>query len=395
MNPLTSLSFHRPTYAEIDLRRVAGNFREIRALLPEGGFVCPMVKANAYGHGDIEVARALRAAGARHLGVGLIEEGMHLRLSGDHGGLLLFGIFDESSADAVLEFLLTPVISEWHELETLESACARRDVKQCKIHFKFNTGMNRLGFDVDQAPKLREWLDTHPRFTLEGICTHLLRGEDAGAFGGESESQMKAFAQARTSFADLDVHFHALNSSGLANLFGRARSAKTLSEGAVWPMGTRPGLAIYGVQPSNEEGVQLSIKPALSFKSRIVMLHRLQKGERVSYNAKWRAERESLVGVVPVGYADGYFRALSNKGVVLCKGRRVAVIGTICMDYFMIDATDLQEPGNEVQYGDEVVLIGEQGGAVISADEIAALAGTIPYEIFTNISERVPRVFRR
>jgi alanine racemase len=400
--------FFRRTYAEVDTTRVAENFRALSGLLPAGEFICPMVKANAYGHGDVEIARALRAAGARHLGVGLIEEGLGLRQAGDEGGLLLFGIFEEGDAETVLEYGLTPVISEWHELESLKKALVRRmyqgvgqSLLPLKVHFKFNTGMNRLGFDTDQAPKLREWLDANKAFVLEGVCTHLLRGDDAGIEGGESESQLADFARAFAAFKGLPARPHVLNSSGLANLLSRTQNAKPLSSGAFWPVGTRPGIATYGVQPSNDEGLKLPVKPVLSFKSHLVMLHRLRAGERVSYNATWRATRDSVIGVVPVGYADGYFRALSNKASVLFRGLRAPAVGTICMDYFMVDLTEVEVKTHSAlgapQVGEEVVLIGEQSGpfgrATLGAEDVAKWAGTIPYEVLTDISERVPRVY--
>lgn len=388
-----ALPLHRKTFAEVDTRRIRSNFQAVKSLLPDGTFICPMVKANAYGHGDIEVSRALRKAGAPHLGVGLIEEGIGLRSSGDEGSLLMFGLFEKTSAEAILEYDLTPVISEWHQLESLQEVLKSDRDQSVKIHLKFNTGMNRLGFDVSQGAKIRSWLNDHRQFHLEGVCTHLLRGDDAGAPGGESESQLLAFAEALSSFKDLPIQAHALNSSGTVNLWHRVLEKKALGPGAKWPLGSRPGLAIYGVPPSSDEKVRLPLQPALSLKSHLVMLHRLKPGERVSYNATWRAKRDSLIGVVPIGYGDGYFRMLSNKASVLCKGVRAPVAGTICMDYFMVDLTEVEAKTGPVHVGEQVVLIGEQGGDRIQAQELSDLIGTIPYEVLTNISERVPRVY--
>jgi alanine racemase len=399
------LPFHRRTYAEVDTRHIQRNFQTLRALLPKSAFFCPMVKANAYGHGDVQVARALRQAGAEYLGVGLIEEGMNLRLSGDTGKLLLMGIFEPRSAHAVLEFELTPVISAWHELESLKELANARvgsaaPVQSVPIHIKFNTGMNRLGFDVSQAPQLRTFIDQNRILNLQGICTHLLRGDDAGIPGGQSESQFLAFAQALSSFADLPVQVHALNSSGTVTLWNRVLKKKDLGSAARWPMGARPGLAIYGISPSTDEAKEveqsLRVEPAMSLKSHIVMVHRLEKGERVSYGPTWHAARPSLIGVVPVGYGDGYFRSLSNKGVVLVDGLRCPVVGNVCMDYIMVDLTDIEQRGLAPGMGDEVVLLGKQTGSggsdQITAQELAELVGTIPYEILTNITERVPRI---
>jgi len=358
-----------------------------------------MVKANAYGHGDVEVARALRAAGAAHLGVGLIEEGISLRLSGDQKPLLLFGLYNEASAHAVIEFDLTSVVSQWQQLYSLLLALKKRKSDssgRISVHLKFNTGMNRLGFAPSDAPKLREFFDSHPEFDLNGVCTHFLRGDDAGAEGGESEAQFHRFATVLRSFEGMSVTVHALNSSATANLWKRASDQKSLSADALWPVGVRPGIGLYGVQPSNDERAELPLKPVLTFKSQIVMIHQLKAGEKVSYNGTWQAKTDSVIGVVPVGYADGYFRALSNRGQVLCRGHRVSVAGTVCMDYFMIDLTGLPTSGeNPVAVGEDVTLIGRQGEQEITATEVANLIGTIPYEVLTHIGERVPRVYVR
>jgi len=321
-------------------------------------------------------------------------------LFGLFGGLfggLCEGLVGPASTDeieAILEFDLTPVISEWHQLEVLVEALAKSANRAAlKVHFKFNTGMNRLGFEVDQAPRLEEWLRSHPQFVLEGICTHLLRGDDAGIPGGESESQLTAFAQAVAAFKGRRFHVHALNSSATVSLWNRVCRKAPLGSGATWPLGSRPGIGLYGILPPTDEGVDVPLLPALSFKSHLVAIRRLKSGERVSYNGRWRAARESLIGVVPVGYGDGYFRLLSGKASVLCKGKRAPVVGTICMDYFMIDLTDVVRQAGPVEVGDEIVLIGEQQGERILARDLADLVGTIPYEILTNISRRVPRIY--
>ena len=377
---------------EIDLRALESNYRFLRSLLPADAFFCPLIKANAYGHGDIEVAKRLRTAGCTHYGVALLEEAIGLRESGDTGKILVFGLFDPASAHVIFDFGLTPVVSEWHQLEALEKIAVARNVGAVEIHIKFNTGMNRLGFDVDQAPGLRKWLDTHKRFKLEGICTHLLRGDDAGAPGGESESQMKAFAEALAPFKGLGAKAHALNSSGTANLWKRVLDHKDLG-GAFWPLGARPGISLYGIQPSNDEGARLNLKPVLSLKTKIVTMHRLQTGDRLSYNATWRASKPSLIAVLPIGYADGYMRLLSNKASVLCRGRRAPVAGTVCMDYIMVDLTEVEAATGPIGVGEDIVLIGEQGSERILAQELADLVGTIPYEILTGMGARIPRKY--
>jgi alanine racemase len=385
----------RPTIAEVDLAKIQFNFRALSGLLPKTTFVCPMIKADAYGHGDIEVGRALRQAGANHLGVNLVEEAIGLRQGGDKGELLTFALFDERGANAVVEFSLTPVVSDWYQLEAIEKVLKKRSgiVAPLKIHFKFNTGMSRLGFSVSEAKKLRERIDSRG-FVLAGICTHLLRGDDAGVAGGESEAQFSRFSETLGAFADLNPIVHVLNSSGMINLSTRVTAKKPLGAGVTWPYGARPGIGIYGVAPSNDEGTDIHLQPALSLKSHLALVRQVRNGESVSYGATWRAKRDSVIGVVPLGYADGYMRLLSNKASVLCRGKRVPVTGIVCMDFTMIDLTDVVATTGLIAPGEEVVLIGEQAGQEITAQELATLIGTNPYEILTNISRRVPRVFR-
>ncbi len=374
---------HRQTYAEVDLLKLERNFRALRGLSPAGGFCCPMVKANAYGHGDVEVAARLELSGARHIGVGLVEEGVRLREAGVKAPLLLFGAFEGPSLEAVLANALTPVIGDWDGLALLEKSASG---DAFKLHLKFNTGMNRLGFGVDQAPRLRAWLDARPRFRLEGVATHLLRGEDAGFDDGDSRGQLERFEEALAAFRGLEFFPHALNSSAAVAMHAREGRLR---------YGMRPGLALYGITPASREAPKLGFEPVLSFRSRVVATRRLRPGEKVSYDGLWTAKRPSLVGVVPVGYADGFQRLFSNTGEVLCRGRRARVAGAVCMDYFMVDLTDVEAATGEVGNGEEIALIGEQSGAEIGAVELARWASTIPYEVLTRLSERVPRHYVR
>ena len=229
-----------------------------------------------------------------------------------------------------------------------------------------------------KRPQLAEFLRTHRDFKLEGVATHLLRGDDAGIPGGESESQLTAFAEAASHFQEFKPQLHALNSSGTLSLWHRVLEKSPLGKGGQWPLGSRPGLAIYGVNPSTREHVTASLRPVISLKSGLVRLHRLKVGDRVSYGPTWRAARPSTIGVVPMGYGDGYFRSLSNRASVLCRGEKVMIAGTVCMDYFMIDLTDLEEKTGSIALGEEIVLMGEQanqegGVQKITAQDLADL----------------------
>lgn len=390
-------SHYRRSVAEIDLKQIDRNFRTFVSLYPAGTFVCPMVKANAYGHGDVEVAKALRNAGAKYLGVALIEEGERLRHAGDRDPILIFGPVDTGSADTILRENLTAVVSGWDQLEALKMAHAEGGTSSTRIHFEFNTGMNRLGFEPEDAPKLRQWLKDNKEFRLEGVCTHLLRGNDAGDASGESEIQLSRLVQIIESFSDLpDLIIHSLNSSAAVNIWNRKAENKELGAATGKTLGLRPGIGLYGVQPPNDQHSEIQLKPVMSLKTHVISIHKVKKGEKVSYGPVWEASRESTIATLPFGYADGYRRSLTNRAQVLFRGERAPVVGTVCMDYFMVDLTDIEaKTGKPVLIGEEIVLLGEQGKEIITATELADLAGTISYEIFTGVSDRVTRVYLR
>jgi alanine racemase len=227
-----------------------------------------------------------------------------------------------------------------------------------------------------------------------------LRGDDARASTDANDlhdlqtsyslGQLQKFTEALAAFRGLKFIVHALNSSASAAMWKRHAYTSDRNYG---PLGARPGIAVYGIEPSEKKELQLGLKPVLSWASQLVSVHHIKTGDVVSYNATWKAKRPSLIGVVPVGYADGYSRSLSNKGSILCRGRRVPIVGTVCMDYFMVDLTDAEKADSEIQSGEPVVLIGEQKSESITAQEIADQRGTITYEVLTNISDRVPRMY--
>lgn len=384
----------RHTSAVIHLDHLAHNFRILRQFHGESNFFCPMVKANGYGHGDVEVARCLEREGAQHLGVGLVEEGLLLRQMGVRCELLVFGIFDRRAAEEVLKWNLTPVISVWNQIEVLEALPVNGN-QRIAVHVKFDTGMHRLGFSFEDAQKVFEKLSRHPKIEVKGICTHLFKGEDAYDLNGQSIQQLQKFAVIENIFAPLKPVSHSLNSAGILNLHRLRQEQVTLPHGIQKNQGARPGLLIYGLSAMPDTPAELALKPVMSLRSHIVRFHRLQKGEIVSYGATWTAARESVIGVIPIGYADGYHRLLSNKAEVLVKGQRVPLIGTVCMDYIMVDVTGVVSD-QEVNFNREVeaTLFGYDSlGNLLLASELSAKSQTIPWEILTSIGERVPRVF--
>ncbi len=364
----------RATNLKIDTATLQQNLALLRLWNGAANFFCPMVKANAYGHGLELVARAVATTkgGASALGVALVEEGLELRRLGIDLPILVFAPLDNASADAVFEFKLTPVAGRFEDLIALGKHAL-------KVHLKFNTGMNRLGFTAGEIPSLQQMLQQSPGLEVTGVCTHLSHGDEIDQPEGYSQTQLKRLHQWTKDFPGVR---HAHKSSSLATL-ARSKIAKTDEVGA------RPGIGLYGLAHDADK-TGPGLRPILSWRTHLVRTHAVEKDEAVSYSARWVAPRRSRIGVVPVGYGDGYRRALSNKGEMLYRGQRVPVVGSVCMDYTLIDLTDVcrDEPA---QVGEEVVLIGQQGLHEVSALELAEKAGTIVYEVVTGITQRVAR----
>ncbi len=331
-------------------------------------FFVPMVKANAYGHGAEMVARVAEAEGCDALGVALVEEGVHLRDQGLKGPILAFAPLSREAAHACLQKNITPVIGRFEDLRALESTGGT-----IRAHLKFNTGMQRLGFDSADLPRLKSELAKARWLTIEGLCTHLTHGEDA-AGEGPSRQQLERFAQMTEGLKGVK---HAHKSASLAVLRGSQDSS----------IGARCGIGIYGL-PHDGRSLGQGLRPVMTWAAELTHVHILEKNESVSYGGRWTAPRKSRIGVVPVGYGDGYMRALSNKGHMLCRGMKVPIVGSVCMDYTMLDLTDLNA---DVMAGEPVVLMGRQSNSEISAADLAELVGTIAYEVATNISARVHR----
>ncbi len=340
-------------------------------------FFCPMVKANAYGHGAEMVARIAEDNGCSALGVALVEEGVALREAGLKGPILAFAPLSVDGAAAVIKNRITPVLGRFEDLLALDRVHNGASVA---VHLKFNTGMQRLGFDVAGLAQLKTELAARSWLTIEGLCTHLTHGEEAAQTGGPTHLQLEKFAAMTNGWPGVR---HAHKSASLAVLAG---------EKADDGLGARPGIGVYGL-PHDGRLVGADLRPVMTWVSELVNVHTVEKGETASYSGRWTAQRNSLIGVVPLGYGDGYLRALSNKGFMLCRGMRVPVVGSVCMDYTLLDLTDIAiaNPAAEIKAGEPVVVLGRQGNQEVSAADLAEIAGTISYEIVTNISARVPR----
>lgn len=385
------MEMYRRTFAEVNLDHIAHNFEVLVKAFPQAPFVCPMVKANAYGHGDVAVARCLEQVGAKHLGVCLIEEGLLLRRGGVQADILVFRGFDREGAEQMIRHRLTPVVATWEQLQAVQSVATQ----SVPIHLKINTGMNRLGFHADEAQKIFEACVKSPHIQVQGILTHLYSGEDAHDPAGDSAGQLAAVEHVAKVFTTLNPWVHSLASAGILNSLV-VRHRQGVSDHPLRRMnwGLRPGLMIYGYSPLSDKSL-LPLKPAMALKSVASTYRELEPGEVVSYGGTWTAKRRSVVAVVPIGYADGYHRILSNKAHVLFAGQRVPVIGNICMDFLMVDVTDAVKNKNLADLKDqEIILFGQSDeGPFLSPEELALQAQTIPWEILTSVGERVPRIY--
>jgi alanine racemase len=366
----------RPTLCFIDHEALRWNLTQIRAKVGQQVKILAMVKANGYGHGAVAVAKSLLAAGGDALGVATMEEGLELRQAGIRAPILVLA---GTYLDQLEEFFtnnLTPVVHEMSELEQLETAAISRN-KTLNVHLKIDTGMGRLGLVAAEIDRWLPPLRKLQALKLEGVFSHFSTAESVE--GDYTQSQLDIFSNI----------VKRMRADGLSpSLVHLANSAATITLPAAYFDMVRPGIMLYGVYPSLAMAQQITLKPVLSWKSKILQLKKVPAGTSISYGQTFITKRESVIATLPVGYADGYQRLLSNRGEVLVRRQRAPIAGRVCMDLTMIDVTDIRN----VQQGDEVVLLGRQGEAEISADEMAAWANTISYEILTSIGARVPRI---
>ena len=338
-----------------------------------------MIKANAYGHGDKKVAWALVQGGCEFLGVSSVEEGLRLGELSSSVRILSFGFGGVEALKELLACNITPVVSDFVQLEDMIHV-----VKTVtRIHIKFNTGMNRLGFDFKDVSRVLALLSRNPLIQIEGLCTHLHSGEDLIEKEGFSQKQLNEFGKIQIHFASNGNFSHVFNSAAMVALHKR---------GEALDFGSRPGLLVYGIDPGENLSFKPLIGPVMKFKSKIVSIRKVKSGEIVSYAGTWKSDRDSLIGIVPAGYADGIPVGLSNKGEVLVKDKRFPIRGRVTMDYTMIDLTDCLNHSEDL-IGEEVVFIGCQGDEQITVEEVSKISGNMTYEVVTGLGERVPRSY--
>lgn len=365
----------RPTAAEVDLGAVIRNLERIQSLVGASA-VWAVIKADAYGHGAVPLARAL-AGRCGGLAVSLVEEGLELRAAGVRDPIVVLGAYYGHRHADVLDENLTPVVYDPADLDRFAAAASRRG-RRADVHLKVDTGMSRLGVAPAALPAVLDRVATLSALRVAGLCTHFpcADADDDGAATAEALSRFQAavgLARAR----------------GLGPLVNHAaNSAATVRFAAARFDAVRPGLALYGT--TTAPAVRIAgLEPALRLGTRVMAMRDVPAGTAVSYGGLWRAARPSRIATLPVGYADGYPRHVRGAETLL-RGRRVPVVGSVCMDMMMVDVTDVPDAAVE----DPVTLIGRDGDESISVDDLARWAGTVAYEILCGISKRVPRIYR-
>ncbi len=374
--PPLGAALRRPTRVIVDLTALAHNYQEIARRTGESKILA-VVKADAYGHGAVEVSRQLLGLGADMLGVALVEEGYDLRKRGITAPILVMGALFPEQAEAVVAADLTPVVFTSVVAHAL-SAAAKRHGKTVPVHVKIDTGMGRIGIPPEDAPTLIAELNALGNLRVEGLMTHF----------ADADLCDKRFADLQ--LGRFETLMKTLTAEGIhIPLRHAANSAAVLDYGQALLTMVRPGLILYGYNPLEKHAAGMDLRPVLSLMTRIAFLKTVPSGTSISYGRMFVTRRQSVIATIPIGYADGYSRALSNKGEAIVRGIRVPLVGRVCMDMCMLDVTDV--PG--VSEGDDVVLIGSQGNERITADDIAAKIGTIAYEVLCGISDRVPRIY--
>ncbi len=381
---------HPITWAEINLAAYAHNIRELKRITRPPARLMAVVKANGYGHGAVEVAREALQNGAQYLGVARINEAIPLRQAGLEVPILIFGYSPPDLAPALIEYELTQTVYSRSTASALSEQATRRG-KKINVHLKVDSGMGRLGFvlaatndtpdDVAARNSVRaiETITRLPGLTVEGIFTHFATADSAD----------KSYADLQLNrFMDL---LNRLQKEGLEPPIRHAANSGALIDMPDSHLDmVRPGIATYGLHPSDEvDKSRVDLRPVMSLKSRIIHLKRVPPGFNISYGITFQTKNHTTIATVPVGYADGFNRRLSSRGHMLVHGRRVPIVGRVCMDLTMLDVGEV----SGVTLEDEVVVFGVQGNEAVTADEIASGLDTINYEIVSTITARVPRIY--
>ncbi len=368
---------YRPTWAEVDLKAIEYNYKQVRRIVGKNINIMVVVKANAYGHGTVECAAVLEKLGVNYFGVATTDEAARLRDHGIKTPILVLGSVLPSEVKDAIEKDITLTLCSDELLNAIKKESLASGVK-AKVHVKIDTGMGRIGIWHEEALNFVKNLAQEKNIILEGIYTHF---SSAGRDDFFTNYQIEAFERLLLQLDGFDVRIplrHAANSIATVDF---KRSYLNL---------VRPGLVIYGMYPKHTFPKLIKLKPVLSLKTKIVYIKDTPPGRSISYGRTHVTQKHTKIATLPIGYADGYARNLSNRAEVLVRGRRCPVIGKVTMDQTMIDVGHIKG----VKVGDEVVLIGKQGREEIRSEKLARLAGTIAYEFVCGISNRVPRIYK-
>lgn len=368
----------RPTVLEIDLGALCRNYHALKAAAGSAEMMV-VVKADGYGHGALAVTRTLAAEGCGHFGVATIAEGSELREAGIRERIYLLGGFFPEQAKGIVALDLTPFIFDLSVVAPLDAAAGELGRRDFPVHLKIDTGATRLGVLPHELDRVIGELRGASSLRLEGACTLFANAGDPSS--PITDAQLRTFSDALATLKSAGMEPRVVHAANSAALILRADSHFTL---------VRPGLAIYGLPPVQAVREKIDLIPVMTFKTRLMQLKRVPAGTGVSYGHTFVTPRESLIGVLPVGYADGYRRGLQYGGEVLIRAGRAPVVGAVCMDLTMVDLTDVA--GAAV--GDEVILWGRSGDEVIGVNEVARIAQTISYEMLCTVGRRVSRTYR-
>ena len=366
----------RPTRIEVDLDAFANNHAAIRSRV--GVPVMGIVKANGYGHGLVQMAQALERQGVEQIGVAFVEEGIALRTAGIRTPILVLGGIFGPQVSHYLDHDLEITVSSLDKLRQVEAAAEARG-QRAVVHLKIDTGMERIGVHSYSSAAFIEAAAASRWCEIKGVYSHLACADDPAS--PMTNHQLERFLEACAHFERIGAPMpirHLANSGGVLHF------------PETWLDMVRPGIILYGVLPDPASQSTIDLRPVLSLKSQVVYFKVIRDGATVSYGATWRAEHQTRIVTVPIGYGDGWPRALSSTGHVLIRGQQYPMVGRVCMDQFMVDI-GLASAWNE----DEVVLIGRQGDALITAEDVATRIGTIPYELLVGLNERIPRHYVR
>ena len=373
------MQVYRPTWLEINLSHIAHNFRAAKAYAEEDVIAAAVVKANAYGHGAVEVSRACVEAGAGYLVVATMGEALELREAGFQVPILILGWTPEENFEQAIEYEICVALYDAGEAEKL-NAKALAMGKNALGHLKIDTGMSRLGMQADESGlQTAEAILKMEGITIKGMFTHFSKADEADkTFANLQIERFNRFTEELEKRTGVHIALRHM---------GASAGVMDMPEGHYNMI--RPGIMLYGYQPSDEMHHVADLKPALTWKARLGRVVKLPAGRRIGYNGTYELKRDTLVATIPVGYADGYNRLLGNRGYVICQGKKLPINGKICMDYFMVDATELPD----LKAGDEVILLGVDQGVPITVPEMAKMLNTIEHEITCDISLRVPRIY--